>query len=78
MNGAKLGDLICIMGCSVPRPVDEQMENMRFMEIYMDLELCMARTYQPQKTGSWCCETSNSNNDNKILVLEGDFLDGLH
>jgi hypothetical protein len=23
MNGAKLGDLICIiMGCSVPRPVD--------------------------------------------------------
>jgi hypothetical protein len=54
------------------------MGTMRFMEIYMDLELCMARTRKLQKTGSWCCKTSNCINDNKILVLEGDLLEGLH
>jgi hypothetical protein len=26
MNGAKLGDLISILGCSVPRPVDGEHE----------------------------------------------------
>ena len=74
MNGAKLGDLICIiMGCSVPRPVDGE------HEVYGDIYgpgVMHGKAMQLRKTGSWCCKTSNCINDNKILVLEGDFLEG--